>query len=144
VDLKAAAPELVRRFLEIVRHHGAEDRVVAASFLRRPLARLRKAGWRGETSLARIDFLEAWLIPRFLQHARKPGVRAQIPTRTGPFRFDTPRFLAKLRALGLKIDFWTINDPDEAKHLVALGVDGIMTDDPARIVPAVRGSVGQR
>jgi glycerophosphoryl diester phosphodiesterase len=50
--------------------------------------------------------------------------------------------IAKLHALGLKVDFWTINDPDEATRLVALGADGIMTDDPARVVPAVR-RIGQ-
>src|SRR6187549_402344 len=67
VDLKAEAPELVARFLEVVRRHGAEDRVVAASFHRAPLRRLRDAGWRGETSLARFDFACAWLVPRVLQ-----------------------------------------------------------------------------
>jgi glycerophosphoryl diester phosphodiesterase len=50
--------------------------------------------------------------------------------------------LAKLHRIGLAVDFWTINDPDEARRLVALGADGIMTDDPARIVPAVRGAGG--
>src|SRR5262245_14497889 len=48
VDLKAGAPELVERFLAIVRRHDAEGRVVAASFQREPLRRLRAAGWRGE------------------------------------------------------------------------------------------------
>jgi len=139
VDLKAESPELAERFVEIVRRHAAEERVVAASFSRRPLRRLRELGWRGEISLARVEFVGSWLMPRFLQRTHPPGTRAQIPTHAGPFHFDTARFLAKLRALGLKVDFWTIDDPDEAKKLVALGADGIMTDDPARIVPAVRG-----
>jgi glycerophosphoryl diester phosphodiesterase len=138
VDLKSEAPELVARFLEIVRRHDAEARVVAASFRRGPLRRLRVAGWRGEISLARVEFAGAWLVPRRLQRRYPPGTRAQIPTRAGPFSLATPRLLAKLRALGLAVDYWTINDPTEAKRLVALGADGIMTDDPARVVPAVR------
>jgi len=40
------------------------------------------------------------------------------------------------------VDYWTINDPAEAKLLVSLGADGVMTDDPARIVPAVRAAGG--
>jgi glycerophosphoryl diester phosphodiesterase len=137
VDLKDETPELARKFLEIVRRHGAEARVVAASFSRKPLRALREAGWRGEMSLARADFLVTWLVPRVLQK-RPPGTRAQIPTHAGPLRVDTPRVLGKLHELGLAVDFWTVNDPDEAKRLVALGADGIMTDDPARIVPALR------
>jgi glycerophosphoryl diester phosphodiesterase len=140
VDLKADAPELVERFLAIVRRHDAESRVIAASFRRGPLRRLRAAGWRGESSLARMEFVAAWLVPRALQK-KPPGARAQIPTHAGPFSISTRPFVEKLHALGLKVDYWTIDDPNEAKRLVALGADGIMTDDPARVVPAVR-SIG--
>jgi glycerophosphoryl diester phosphodiesterase len=138
VDLKDERPELARKFLEIVRRHSAEERVVAASFSRKPLRVLRELGWRGEMSLPRIDFIETWLVPRVFQRRRPSGTRAQIPTHAGPLRVDTSRMLGKLHELGLAIDFWTVNDPDEAKRLVALGADGIMTDDPARIVPALR------
>lgn len=142
VDLKAKAPALVGRFLDVVRRHAAEDRVVAASFHRAPLRRLRDAGWRGETSLARVQFVGAWLVPRVFQRAYPAGTRAQIPTHAGPFSLSSRRIFEKLRALGLSIDYWTINDPSDAVRLVALGADGIMTDDPARIVPAVRAAGG--
>jgi glycerophosphoryl diester phosphodiesterase len=142
VDLKDEAPELADRFLEIVRRHDAEKRVIAASFSVAPLRRLRARGFCGETSLARREFVASWLVPRFLRRRGPPGTRAQIPTRAGPFPIATRRLIAKLHDLGLKVDYWTINDPDEAKRLVALGADGIMTDDPARIVPAVRASGG--
>ena len=44
----------------------------------------------------------------------------------------------RCHALGLRVDFWTVNDPAQARHIAALGADGIMTDDPAAIVPALR------
>jgi len=138
VDLKSEDPRLVARFLEIVRRAGAEGRVVAASFFRSTLVRLRRSGWQGESSFAQSEFLACWLWPRRLRWRRPAATRAQIPTGAGPLRFATPRTLAKLHALGVAVDFWTINDPAEARALVALGADGIMTDDPARIVPAVR------
>lgn len=142
VDLKSEEPELAERFMAIVRRHGAEERVVAASFRRGPLRRLRAAGWRGEMSLARMEFVATWLVPRALQRRPPANTRAQIPTRAGPFSLATPGFVDKLHALELKIDYWTINDPAEAGRLVALRADGIMTDDPARIVPAVRAAGG--
>jgi glycerophosphoryl diester phosphodiesterase len=142
IDLKTEEPALVERFLAVVRRHGAEGRIVAASFHRTTLGRLRAAGWRGESSLARAEFLLAWLWPSFLPGARPAGTRAQIPTHSGPLCFATRRTVKKLQRRGLGVDFWTINDPAEARALVALGVDGIMTDDPARIVPAVRAAGG--
>ena len=33
----------------------------------------------------------------------------------------------------MRVDFWTVNQPDEAARLLAIGADGIMTDDPAAI-----------
>jgi glycerophosphoryl diester phosphodiesterase len=38
----------------------------------------------------------------------------------------------------LRVDYWTVNEPALASSLAALGADGIMTDDPAVIVPALR------
>lgn len=142
IDLKSEEPALVERFLEVVRRHAAETRVVAASFHAKVLRSLRKIGWRGETSLGRWEFVACWLWPSSLRSGPPPGTRAQIPTHSGPFHFATPGTLAKLHRIGLRVDFWTINDPEQAKALVALGVDGIMTDDPARIVPVVRDAGG--
>ena len=48
---------------------------------------------------------------------------------------DRAAFIAKCHSLGLRIDFWTIDDKDEAARLLALGADGIMTNDPATIRP---------
>jgi glycerophosphoryl diester phosphodiesterase len=142
IDLKSEEPALVEQFLDVVRRHGAEQRVVAASFHGSALANLRSRGWRGESSLAQREFIRCWLWPAWLRFSRPPGTRAQIPTRSGPVRLATRRTLDKLHRIGLCVDYWTINDPVEAKALVALGADGVMTDDPARIVPAVRAAGG--
>jgi len=141
-DLKTEEPALVERFIAIVREHAAEERVIAASFFRSTLVHLRRRGWRGASSLSQAEFLRCWLMPNWLQRSGAPGTRAQIPTHSGPLRFATARSLKKLRQLGLQVDYWTVNDPNEARRLVALGVDGIMTDDPARIVRAVRAAGG--
>jgi len=142
IDLKSEEPRLDERFIEVVRRHGAEARVVAASFHASTLGYLRARGWHGESSLARREFIACWLTPSWLRRSRPPGSRAQIPTRSGPIPLATRATLAKLHRIGLAVDFWTVNDPDEARRLVALGADGIMTDDPARIVPAVRAAGG--
>jgi glycerophosphoryl diester phosphodiesterase len=36
--------------------------------------------------------------------------------------------------LGKKINVWTIDDPDIAKKLVSLDVDGLITDQPDEIL----------
>jgi glycerophosphoryl diester phosphodiesterase len=48
--------------------------------------------------------------------------------------------LRKCRAAGIRLDFWTVNDPAEASALIALGVDGVMTDDPGALAPLWRAT----
>jgi glycerophosphoryl diester phosphodiesterase len=69
------------------------------------------------------------------------GRAAQVPVRVGPIRLDRRAFVEKCHTLGVRVDFWTIDDPRQARRLRSLGADGIMTDDPARIVPALAESV---
>jgi glycerophosphoryl diester phosphodiesterase len=42
----------------------------------------------------------------------------------------TPEVFARAHADGLLIDVWTVDDPGEVQQLVALGVDGIITNVP--------------
>lgn len=46
----------------------------------------------------------------------------------------TARFVRGARRINLKIDVWTINEPEDMKRLVGLPVDGIMTDYPDRLL----------
>jgi glycerophosphoryl diester phosphodiesterase len=68
------------------------------------------------------------------------GSAAQVPTHQGFLRFDRTAFIAKCHAIGLRVDFWTIDDPAEAQRLITLGADGIMTNDPAAIRPVIHGA----
>ncbi len=49
------------------------------------------------------------------------------------FRNLTPQALAQARPLGLKVLPWTVNQPADMERLIALGVDGIITDYPNRL-----------
>jgi glycerophosphoryl diester phosphodiesterase len=42
----------------------------------------------------------------------------------------TPQLVDAMHDLGLELYVWTVNEPDDARRLAALGVDGITTDRP--------------
>jgi len=57
------------------------------------------------------------------------GVDAlQVPERQGPVKIVTRRFVEAAHRVGAEVHVWTVNDPADMRRLVALGVDGIITD----------------
>ena len=134
VDVKTATA--VDATLELVKRKKAEDRVTLASFETTTSVAMRRKGYAGETALSGGEVATLISLPALLwRQLPFTGTAAQVPTHRGPLRFDRAPFIAKCHSLGLRVDFWTINDPDEVSRLLALGADGIMTDDPATMKP---------
>lgn len=132
VDLKGATA--VDPMLELVRRHRAEDRVTLATFQTGTAVALRRRGYAGETALSQGEVATLVTLPALLwRQLPFTGMAAQLPTRHGPMRFDRPAFVAKCHAIGLRLDFWVIDDASEARRLLDLGADGIMTNDPAAL-----------
>jgi glycerophosphoryl diester phosphodiesterase len=129
VDLKH---ELADDTVALLRRLGAEERVLLASFQAATLRRVRALGYRGPTGLGRAEVLCALALPRIFQRGPLAvgGSRAQLPLSL----LGAP-VVRRLHALGLSVDYWTIDDPALAKRAAALGADGIMTNDPRAIVP---------
>ena len=142
VDVKQREPDMVAAIIALLHRTGDAERVRLASFSSRTLYRIRAAGYAGPTGLSQNEVVALYFAPsRVLERARDrfryQRVAAQIPTNVGRIRLDSPAFIAKCHSLGLRVDYWTIDDPREATRLLAAGADGIMTDDPARVASAV-------
>lgn len=54
----------------------------------------------------------------------------QIPTKYGVLPLDTTSFINFLDKLNIPVHYWTINDEEEMKRLIAHGAKGIVTDRP--------------
>ena len=136
VDLKPLSDELVEAFVALLRRRRDEARVIAASFHHANLLGLRRRWYGGETALGRREVLQLLALPATVWSGLPwRGTAAQLPTRVGPLKLVSPAFIARCKAARLRVDFWTVNRPDEARALAALGADGVMTDDPAAICP---------
>lgn len=69
-------------------------------------------------------------------------VRAAGGSVWSPFHGDLDAAaLAEARSLGLKVVVWTVNEPEHIEQILALGVDGIISDRPdlVRAAMAARG-----
>jgi glycerophosphoryl diester phosphodiesterase len=140
VDLKPRTLAIVPIVLKLLERHRAQERVLLASFETQTLREVRTQGYQGPTGLGRSEVARLCLLPSALLHHWWPlrGTAAQLPRNVGRLRLDTASMVARCHTLGLRLDYWTVNHPDDAQRLLALGADGIMTDDPAAIAPVFR------
>jgi len=138
VDLKPDDPGAVPSLVELIARHGDAGRVTLASFSPRVVRTIRRLGYPGPTALSTTEVAAVRFLPAAAARRLVSGDAAAVPVRHGPVRLDRTRFIARCRALGLRVDYWVINDPEEARRLLAAGATGIVTDDPARIAPVFR------
>jgi glycerophosphoryl diester phosphodiesterase len=138
IDLKPNDPTAVGPLLDLLSAHGGESTVTFASFHDRLVWRARRLGWTGRTALTRTEVAALRLAPFAVARRITRGHAAQIPLRSGAIRLDRPGFLERCRRLGIRADYWVVNDPGQARTLLDAGATGIMTDNPARLAPVFR------
>ena len=62
----------------------------------------------------------------------------QVPERIGPLALVDERFITVARQRNLPVQMWTVNEEEEMERFVDLGVDGIVTDHPVRLLNILR------
>lgn len=131
VEDKQTDPSIVDAMLALVAAAGLTERVVFGSFEDAVNQEIRLADPDVFTNLSLGEvttffFLneesEADYIP--------PGMFHQIPLSQGDIPILTPEYIARANRFDMKIHVWTINDAQEMRDVIELGVDGIITDDP--------------
>ena len=130
IDVKK--DEAIEPVVDILRAAGARERVCIAAFGWRRLRRLRRAlgsGWcsacsRPEIAATRVLSWIGFPTPRW-------GDAIQVPERRGRIRVVDDRFVRACHRAGMQVHVWTVDDLDAAHRLRAVGIDAVITDDPA-------------
>jgi glycerophosphoryl diester phosphodiesterase len=123
------------RFVELIvaeiRNAGLGSRTVLLSFDKRALQAARVQAPELPLCLLVED-----TVP-FEQHLRELGF---VPAIYGPeYPLVDARLLAEVRAHNMRIVPWTANETGAMQALLQLGVDGITTDYPNRLLRLLRG-----
>jgi glycerophosphoryl diester phosphodiesterase len=125
IELKVAGIERIAA--ELLRQHPPQKKFVISSFLAEVLEALHQAD--AGLPLGLICETKAQL-----QLWRKLPVSYVIPQR----RLVGKELLDELKSAGKKILVWTVNDGRGMRRFVATGVDGIISDDPAKLLRQFR------
>ncbi len=138
IDIKDHHPFVVRAVIELVRLHNAEFHVQLCSFNSKVVSWARQIKYGGSISSSRREVIALKLLPSMLHRYYKfDGDAFQVPSNNSLVRLGIKKLIKDSHKLGKRIDFWVVNDPEDAFRLLEWGADGLVTDDLAAIVPVV-------
>ena len=136
VDLKSKNTRIVDEFIRVVRKHGAQNRVVGASFHLKNLKLLRQKAPEILTSITTPEVVGLLLRQRLhlLPKIFSRKIIFQVPIRQAGINVITPSFVKDMKERGAVVMVWTINDEKTMRYFFSIGVDSVMTDDPALVI----------
>jgi len=140
IEVKQMGPPLEAAVLATLDRHDARARTLLAAEEGAIMARIRAAAPDMVTSASAEEVAEFVYRLRDGQLADwHPRAQAlQVPAAYGGVEIVTPESIAAAHARGLEVHVWTVNDEPEMHRLLDLGVDGLMTDFPARAFEVLR------
>ncbi|MFQ5852155.1 MAG: glycerophosphodiester phosphodiesterase [Candidatus Binatia bacterium] len=139
IEIKQAGPGFVKKLVATVRRFGREDWVLLATEEDEVMREIRKEirahdlGLATGFSCGEVASFMHWVWEGRCGTFTPPGQALQIPCTYGARNLITEQTVRAAHDLGLEVHAWTINDAEEVKWLLSIGVDGIITDYPARV-----------
>ena len=135
LEIKEKRTESVERILAVtqkIRRKGAL--LIGSSFGKVARALRQRAAGPVETFLSQDDLIWAYSLFRLgMKNFSPPAFYASIPIVWRAIRLDETDWVDFLHRSGVKVFYWTANDPSEMKQLIERGADGIVTDYPDRL-----------
>lgn len=140
IEIKDSKPGVISGFCRSIRDQNMTTKVLVASFDTDLLKEFRSVCPEVATSAAFTEaFLFYYLQKMHLESVYSPDMQAmQIPETHDNRQVVDKRFVEAAHDRNMRVHVWTINDIDSMKGYLDIGVDGIMTDYPDRLLELIR------
>ncbi len=133
IDLKESTPDREERLWRLIQEFEAEDRICAGCFDHAALVRFRRLTDRRVATSASPREVRSFLIAAlsYTTSWLRPGYDAlQVPDTYRSIRIVSRTTVEAAHRIGLDVHVWTVDERTHMEALLALGVDGLMTDRP--------------
>jgi len=132
IEIKKTESSMSVSFCNMIREYEMQDNILVASFHDERMEEFRGACPEVATSSASRETRVFVLLSKiFYGRLYSPAFYAlQVPEESSNITVMTEQFVRAAHERNLKVEPWTINDPEQMKTYIDWEVDGIITDRP--------------
>lgn len=136
IEPKQAEPSIIQPLCRLIRERKMINKTIVGSFRQAALDEFRRECPEVATSASPSEVSQFLLMAKTgIGASYSPPMQAlQIPERAGSLQIVTKDFVETAHRLNLKVHVWTVNETEDMRRLLDVGVDGIMTDYPDRLL----------
>lgn len=129
IEIKQEEPSIITNVIDLITARDMMGQVILASMTDTVIAEIRDTLPDVHTSFATGEMVTYITMTESNEATYEPPARfVQIP-HTGL----EETLMARALRFDLKVHAWTVNDREDMEELIELGVDGLITDDPATL-----------
>lgn len=135
IEIKLTENPLDDALCNVIREHNMQEKVLVASFHDEAMQQFRETCPEVATSASRGEVTKFVLLGKVLLSGLvNPAYQSIQPPFDPKDSMNIPimtrRFIREAHAKNIKVEPWTVDDPELMKQYIEWGVDGIITDRP--------------
>ena len=122
-------PGIEKKVCDLIAEYGLEEKIILSSFNHETIMRCAEVA----PNIKRGFLSEDWLV-NFGRYAEENGVQCCHPNCNCLHEEN----VNEMHSRGREINTWTVNEPEDIKHLSDLGIDALIGNYPDRMVELLR------
>lgn len=136
VEMKDFTPDLAVKLCRLIEEREAAERVLVASFSHDAMAAFRRACPSVASSATLRESIVFYQLARMrlANLYRGPAAALQLTESLGQRKVLDARLIETAGAFNIHVQVWTVNEEADMKRLLDMGVQGILTDYPDRLL----------
>lgn len=136
IEIKQLEPSIAGALCDMLRKYEMTEQALVASFHREAMLEFRALCPEVATSMVESEIRLFYALNRAGLGSvfSPPGHAFQVPESSGDTQILTNQFVSGAHGNNIAVHAWTINESEDMARLLELGLDGIITDRPDRML----------
>jgi glycerophosphoryl diester phosphodiesterase len=136
IEIKQETPSITQPLCDLIQKYEKQEQVLIVSFSDKALQEFRRICPDVVTAGGPNEVRTFYIFHRLFLGSlyRSASDAFQVPEYRDDLHIVTKRFVADAKRKNIEVHVWTVDETGDMQRMIDLGVDGIITDRPDRLL----------